>query len=146
MRLLCSLLMLCLPFNLPQAGSPAVRLDPPPSIQPATMTITSYVRGGQPEIDQGLIVQMTACVPGTGCPAWLAAHHTSHGAPFLHVSDLQPGDTVLITDGRVGNVTYTVFSNKIVCCAGQYFLPTADLTLQTSQANGRVYLIEASVT
>ena len=120
--------------------APVTAAAPAQRIPQATLTIDHIVRGNQAEIDQGLIVLLyNTCYPADGCPTWLAAHHTTHGAPFLHVSDLRPGDTVSVL-----GVTYRVTDNTVVCCSGQVFHPTADLTLQTSQSDGRVYIITAA--
>jgi uncharacterized Zn-binding protein involved in type VI secretion len=116
------------------AGMQAQRLPQP------TMDIPIIVRGGQAEIDQGHVVQMTPCAPLQGCPVWLAGHRSSHGAIFAQVATLVPGDTV-----RVLGVDYTVTAKTLVCCSGQPWAPSADLTLQTSATAGQVYLVEASV-
>jgi len=112
----------------------AVRLQ-----QPAAFVITDIVAGWIPEIDQGLIVLIEGCPPGPGCPfTWLAAHRTTHGAPFARVPELQPGDVVAVVGYR-----YVVTSNQLVCCVWQEFSPSATLTLQTSATDGWLYIVSA---
>ena len=109
----------------------AVRLQ-----QPAAFVITDIVAGGVAEIDQGLIVLIAGC---PGCAyIWLAAHRTTHGAPFARVAELQPGDVVAVVGYR-----YVVTSNQLVCCVGEWFSPSATLTLQTSATDGWLYIVSA---
>jgi LPXTG-site transpeptidase (sortase) family protein len=77
------------------------------------------VDGGQDVIDQGLVAHYWASgwrePAGAGATGtyWLAAHHETHGAPFLHLPDVLVGDRIDVTTGA-RTFTYSVSSTEIV--------------------------------
>jgi len=51
--------------------------------------------------------------PGSGRPIALAGHRTTHGAPFLNIDKLSPGDKIVLTV-PYGEFTYTVTRAEII--------------------------------
>jgi LPXTG-site transpeptidase (sortase) family protein len=79
----------------------------------------SVVAGGQDAIDQGHVVHYWAPgwrePVGAGEPGtyWLAAHHETHGSPFLALPEVQVGDRIAVTTStRIS--TYEVTSTEVV--------------------------------
>jgi LPXTG-site transpeptidase (sortase) family protein len=74
--------------------------------------------GGQSVIDQGLVTHYTApgwedpVWPGAPGTYWLAAHATTHGAPFGSLPDLAAGAEIRLDTGTQ-TFTYTVTSTQI---------------------------------
>jgi hypothetical protein len=77
--------------------------------------------GGQSVIDEGVVTHFSA--PGWRPPVaagqpgtyWLAAHHVTHGAPFLNLPSVHPGDLVVITPVNGGApVRYVITSMQVV--------------------------------
>jgi sortase (surface protein transpeptidase) len=77
--------------------------------------------GGQSVIDEGVVTHFWA--PGWRPPVaagqagtyWLAAHHVTHGAPFLNLPSVRPGDLVIITPAHGGPVVrYVITSLQVV--------------------------------
>lgn len=74
--------------------------------------------------------------PGTAMPgqignAVIAGHRVSHGKPFRHIDDLQPGDEVTMTTAD-GTFTYVVTSSEVVDNSAMYIVdqtPDATATL-----------------
>jgi LPXTG-site transpeptidase (sortase) family protein len=107
------------------APSPLAELAAVPDASEAMIVIPSVgidlpiIQGGQSVIDQGVVAHYTA--PGweppvaAGSPGtyWLAAHHTTHGAPFATLPDVAIGAEVRVTaNGRT--FVYTVTSKEVV--------------------------------
>jgi LPXTG-site transpeptidase (sortase) family protein len=75
--------------------------------------------GGQSVIDEGVVAHYTAAgwLPPTPVGAegtyWLAAHQSTHGAPFAALPDIAVGDEVTITTPSQ-TFTYTVTSMEVV--------------------------------
>jgi hypothetical protein len=77
--------------------------------------------GGQSVIDEGVVTHFWApgwrppVAPGQPGTYWLAAHHVTHGAPFLNLPSVRPGDVVVITPvGGAPAVRYVVTSLQVV--------------------------------
>lgn len=51
--------------------------------------------------------------PGSGKPVAIAGHRTTHGAPFLNIDKLQPGDTIVV-DMPYARFTYQVTKQEII--------------------------------
>ena len=83
--------------------------------------------------------------PGTAMPGQVgnvvvAAHRTSHGAPFRHIDQLVPGDEVLFTTAD-GISTYRVTSTEVVTPDAIWIVdptPTATATLFACHPPGSV--------
>jgi LPXTG-site transpeptidase (sortase) family protein len=77
------------------------------------------VGGGQDVIDQGLVAHYWApgwrepAAPGGHGTYWLAAHHETHGAPFLALPGVVVGDQIDVTTIEQ-TFTYTVTSTEVV--------------------------------
>jgi len=117
----------------PPAPAPPVVPAPPspvawPSGAVAWLTVPAIgldrpvFRGGQSTIDHGVATLFddgpggwrAPVAPGSRGTVWIAAHHTSHGAPFRHVDELSVGD-VAIVRGRDGVAhTYRFVGRRIV--------------------------------
>jgi len=77
--------------------------------------------GGQSVIDRGVVTHYDPPAgprpvrAGQAGTYWLAAHHVTHGAPFLHLPDVRPGDLVVVTpaDGSPA-VRYRITSLGVV--------------------------------
>jgi len=100
------------PAPLPQGAEATVRI--------ARLGIDLGVHsGGQGVIDQGLVAHYWA--PGWREPAaagaagtyWLAAHHETHGSPFLRLPELVVGDRIVVTTATQ-TFTYSVTSTEVV--------------------------------
>ncbi len=77
--------------------------------------------GGQSVIDEGVVTHFWAAgwrppvAPGQPGTYWLAAHHVTHGAPFLNLPSVRPGELVIITPVRGGApVRYVITSMQVV--------------------------------
>jgi len=83
---------------------------------------TTVVTGGQEQINEGYVVDYDG-LPGI----WLAGHHTTHGAVFRNLGNVNIGDSVCVYSH-----CYTVFAKRIVCTC--YIPPgeIAPVVLQTS--------------
>jgi sortase (surface protein transpeptidase) len=87
------------------------------SIPSIGLTLPIFV-GGQSTIDRGVVTHYVSpeerppVPPGSPGTYWLAAHHSTHGAPFGRLPALQNGAKV---DVIVGNTTYiyTVTSREV---------------------------------
>ena len=82
----------------------------------------NVVKGGQTEIDNGHVVDVN-WLPGI----WLAGHHTTHGAVFRNLGDVDVGDIACVY-----SKCYTVFDIIIVPQSYQVTHELAPLVLQTS--------------
>lgn len=105
-------------------GSAATTIPTAPAGAEATVTIASVgirlpvVLGGQSVIDQGLVAHYTA--PGwedpvpAGAPGtyWLAAHATTHGAPFATLPEIAVGAEIRLDAGG-RTFVYTVTSTQV---------------------------------
>lgn len=75
--------------------------------------------GGQDVIDQGLVAHYWAegwrepVAAGAAGTYWLAAHHETHGSPFLRVPELVVGDQIIVTTATQ-TFTYRVSSLEVV--------------------------------
>jgi sortase A len=52
-------------------------------------------------------------LPGAGQPFAVAGHRTTYGAPFLHVDELRPGDTIIVTT-PYARLRYAVAKKTVV--------------------------------
>lgn len=52
-------------------------------------------------------------LPGQGRPFAVAGHRTTYGAPFLHIDDLRPGDSIVVTT-PYARLWYSVAKKTIV--------------------------------
>ena len=110
------------------AASPAIPRAPVPSPgQEAWLSIPAIglnlpvFAGGQSVIDEGVVTHFwapgwrPAVAPGQPGTYWLAAHHVTHGAPFLNLPAVRPGDLVIITPVTGGPVIrYVITSLQVV--------------------------------
>ena len=77
------------------------------------------IAGGQSVIDQGVVAHYFApgweppVPPGAPGTYWLAAHHTTHGAPFGALPDVAVGAEVRVTTNNQTFV-YTITSTEVV--------------------------------
>ena len=92
----------------------------------------SVVKGGQAEIDAGNVVDVNG-LPGV----WLAGHHTTHGAVFSNLGNIDIGDSVCVYSR-----CYTVFDIIVVPTSYQVTHELAPVVLQTSWY-GNVLLVLA---
>ncbi|MEO6866868.1 MAG: class E sortase [Gaiellales bacterium] len=51
--------------------------------------------------------------PGSGSPIAIAGHRTTYGAPFLHVDQLKPGNSIIVSM-PYGRFTYKVTRTEII--------------------------------
>lgn len=87
---------------------PSIRLD------------KALVVGWTREINQGKIVLIGGCWPGTPktpeppcSTTWVAGHHTTHGSPFRNLPNVRVGSLVTLNhDGQVS--TYKIYSKITV--------------------------------
>ena len=90
------------------------------------------VKGGQREIDQGHVVDVT-WLPGI----WLAGHHSTHGAVFRNLGEADIGDRVCAY-----SKCFIVFNIIVVSESYQVTGALAPLVMQTSWF-GRILLVLA---
>ena len=112
----------------PKAAVPAPVVPAPRTLAPGSEATVSILRlgielpvvgGGQDVIDDGLVAHYWA--PGWHDPAaagapgtyWLAAHHETHGAPFLRLPEVVVGDQITVATATQ-TFTYTVSSTEVV--------------------------------
>jgi sortase A len=67
----------------------------------------------QPALARGPGIYDETQFPGNGAPVAIAGHRTTHGAPFLNIDDLDPGDKIVI-DMPYGRFTYSVTKTRII--------------------------------
>ena len=76
--------------------------------------------GGQSVIDRGVATHYLAAgwrapvAPGAAGTYWLAAHHVTHGAPFLNVPNIKVGAEIDITDRSQTTYRYRVTGMETV--------------------------------
>jgi LPXTG-site transpeptidase (sortase) family protein len=108
------------PAPAPAPTRAAVRADAEATVSIRRLGLElPVVDGGQEVIDQGLVAHYWApgwrepAAPGGHGTYWLAAHHTTHGSPFLALPDVVVGDRI---DVRTidQTFTYTVTSTDVV--------------------------------
>ncbi len=77
--------------------------------------ITKYVvkGAGVPELLKGPGIYKETPFPGCGMPVAIAGHRTTHGAPFLNVDKLRPGDRIILTL-PYGQFIYRVQRTQII--------------------------------
>lgn len=77
--------------------------------------LTKYVvkGAGVPELIKGPGFYKETAFPGCGTPVAIAGHRTTHGAPFLHIDRLRPGDPIVL-DLPYGRFTYRVSRTQII--------------------------------
>lgn len=92
------------------------------------------VYGGQGTIDAGHVVDVTGwCPTGT---RHIAGHRTTHGAIFNALPQLEPGDTITITDHGVDSTWVLDYVDHGWDCDDIY----GELVLQTSHPDGGAYI------
>lgn len=69
-----------------------------------------------PDLAKGPGIYSQTGFPGNGLPVAIAGHRTTHGAPFLNVDQLKPGDKIVL------EMPYGVFSYSVT--RTQIILPT----------------------
>jgi len=110
--------------------------------------------GGQSVIDRGVAAHYDGpgwrppVAAGQGGTYWLAAHHVTHGAPFLRVPDLRAGDVVeIVPASGAPTVTYRVTSVEVVGVTASYLTvygpdtTTPRLLLQTCEGDSARLLV-----
>jgi sortase A len=133
----------------PAAAAPPTVQLPQPLAPPDPKTAEAYVELGRiliPRIgvDLPLLEGIALSTldrgpghwPGTAMPgqignAVIAGHRVSHGKPFRHIDDLQPGDEVTMTTAD-GTFTYVVTGSEVVDNSAMYIVdqtPEATATL-----------------
>jgi sortase A len=77
--------------------------------------LRKYVVKGatQPALTKGPGFYEETGFPGSGLPVAIAGHRTTHGAPFLNIDKLKPGNTIVL-DVPYGRFTYTVTKSRII--------------------------------
>lgn len=68
---------------------------------------------GVPELKKGPGFYDETGFPGSGLPVAVAGHRTTHGAPFLNVDRLRPGDRIFL-DMPYGRFEYQVTRTQII--------------------------------
>ncbi|MBC7644504.1 MAG: class E sortase [Thermoleophilia bacterium] len=68
---------------------------------------------GVPQLLKGPGIYSQTGFPGSGLPVAIAGHRTTHGAPFLNVDKIRPGDEITL-DMPYGVFTYTVARTEII--------------------------------
>jgi hypothetical protein len=82
--------------------------------------------GGQATIDRGVVTHYSGpgwrppVGPGQAGTYWLAAHHVTHGAPFLNLPAISPGAVVVITPLHGPIVRYLITSAQVVGTSADY--------------------------
>lgn len=90
-------------------GSPAGRID-----IPKIKLHKVFLHGARAaDLTKGPGLYRESPFPGAGRPIAIAGHRTTHGAPFLNVDKLEPGDTIRLTV-PYGEFTYTVTRRQII--------------------------------
>jgi hypothetical protein len=86
-------------------------------------------RGDQATLDRGLVVFW-----GEPCAhLWLAAHRSTHGAPFARLPETKPGDHWEVTSPSVA-CTYRI--DRVQPVTSNLVPPYGDLMAQTSLPGG----------
>lgn len=91
------------------SGAAAAKLRVP------AIGINKYVvkGAGVPELLKGPGIYKETPFPGCGMPVAIAGHRTTHGAPFLNVDKLRPGDRVIL-DMPYGQFIYRVQRTQVI--------------------------------
>lgn len=66
-----------------------------------------------PDLAKGPGIYSQTGFPGNGLPVAIAGHRTTHGAPFLNVDQLRPGDSITL-ELPYGIFTYSVTRTQII--------------------------------
>lgn len=66
-----------------------------------------------PDLEKGPGLYRETPPPGSGAAVAIAGHRTTHGAPFLNVDKLEPGDKMIVTM-EYGRFVYTVTRTQII--------------------------------
>lgn len=117
----------------PQEGAPlpAVRAPHHDDTLHVVMPVGEWEarRGDQSVIDQGLVVFW-----GEPCShLWLAAHRSTHGAPFARLPETKPGDRWEVTSPSVACI-YRI--DRVQPVTSNVVPPFGDLMAQTSLPGG----------
>ncbi len=144
-------------------GAPASAPLPPGAVARISMAAIGLdlpvYRGSQSTIDLGVATLFDDGPGGWSAPValggrgtvWIAAHHTSHGAPFRLVDRMAVGDRISVRDANGAVYTYQVVDRRIVGTAvtpGAIYGddPSAHrLVVQTSMGASHRLLLTASL-
>jgi sortase A len=66
-----------------------------------------------PDLSKGPGLYRETPPPGSGQAVAIAGHRTTHGAPFLNIDKLDPGDSIIVTMAY-GRFVYTVTRKEII--------------------------------
>lgn len=67
----------------------------------------------QPQLAKGPGIYPEGQFPGSGLPVAIAGHRTTHGAPFLNIDQLRPGDWIYL-DVPYARIEYQVTRTRII--------------------------------
>ncbi|HLY82115.1 MAG TPA: sortase [Acidimicrobiales bacterium] len=113
----------------------------------------AVVPGGQQTIDRGVVTHysgpgwrppVAAGAPGT---YWLAAHHSTHGAPFAALPNIKVGALILIDAVGAPEIRYQVTSVETVGTTASYSTvygpdsTTSRILLQTCEGDAYRMLV-----
>lgn len=72
------------------------------------------VKGTRPvDLEKGPGIYRNTGFPGNGGPVAIAGHRTTHGAPFLNIDRLRPGDLIYL-EMPYARITYQVTRTRII--------------------------------